>query len=78
MFLRIMVGPNPKKSNAQKLHLLISYDVMLEYICPKNVCHNVLKNENIFMEFVVFIKDCDHMISHVKSLIIIISQMDFV
>jgi hypothetical protein len=50
MFLHIMVGQNPKKSNEQKLHFLISYDVMLKYICAKNVCHNVLKNENIFMK----------------------------
>jgi len=50
MFLHIMAGQNPKKSNVKKLHFLISYDVKLEYICAKNVGYNVLKNENIFMK----------------------------
>jgi len=48
-----------------KLHVFISYDLMLEYICaPKKKCHNVLKTANVlkkglkpflvFMKFVVY------------------------
>jgi hypothetical protein len=37
MFLHIMIGQNPKKSNAERLHFLISYDVILENICAKNI-----------------------------------------
>ncbi len=48
MLLHIMVGQNPKKSNAQKLHFLILYDVMLEYICAKEYTSQHTKNENIF------------------------------
>jgi hypothetical protein len=43
MFFQIMIGQNPKKSNPKKIHFLISYNVMLEYICAKTMCHNVLK-----------------------------------
>jgi hypothetical protein len=53
----------------RKLHFFLSYDVMLEYTCPKKECHNVLKNTNIlkklfkrflvFIEFVVYTKHCD-------------------
>jgi hypothetical protein len=35
MFLHIMVGQTTKKSNAKKLHFLISYDAMLKYIFVK-------------------------------------------
>jgi len=47
MFLHIMVGQNPKMSNAKKLCFLVSYDVMLDYIYTKK-CHYIFKNENIF------------------------------
>jgi hypothetical protein len=33
MFLHIMVGQNPKKSNANETTFFISYDVTLKYIC---------------------------------------------
>jgi len=35
MFLHIMVGQNPNNKIPKKLHFLILYDVMLEYICAK-------------------------------------------
>jgi hypothetical protein len=45
-----MVGQNSKKSNARETTFFISYDVMLEYICAKNIIHhNILKIANIFM-----------------------------
>jgi hypothetical protein len=37
MFLHIMVGQNPKMSNAKKTIYFISYDVMLKYICAKKI-----------------------------------------
>jgi len=48
MFFHIMVGQNPKKSYPKKLHFFISYDMTLEHACGKTMCHNVLKNANIF------------------------------
>jgi hypothetical protein len=36
MFLHIMVSQNPKKSNAKQTNFLISYDVILNYICTKS------------------------------------------
>jgi hypothetical protein len=47
MFLHTMVSQNPKKPNAKETTLLISYNLMLEYICAIYICHNVLKNVNI-------------------------------
>jgi hypothetical protein len=32
-----MIGQNPKKSNTKEIALKISYDVMLENICTKNI-----------------------------------------
>jgi hypothetical protein len=32
-----MIGQNPKKSNVEQTKFFISYDVMLEYICAKNM-----------------------------------------
>jgi hypothetical protein len=75
----------------KKLHFLISYDVILLCICAQKKSHNVLKNANIFkkwlkwflffMKFVIFTKHCDSIwlnkfVSHVKSLIMIVLQMD--
>jgi hypothetical protein len=44
-----MIGQNPKKSNAKKLHFFISYVVMLGYICAKEIYNASysLKNANI-------------------------------
>ncbi len=61
MSLHIMVGQNPKKSNANetKLLYLIWCDVKV-YLCKKNKNHNIWKNENIFKKwlkwFLVFKK----------------------
>jgi hypothetical protein len=66
--------------------ILISYDVILEYICVKKklICHNVFKISNIFKNlFLIFMKFYYLLnimiglkfVSHVKSLIIYISQM---
>ncbi len=46
MFLHIMISQNPKKSNAKETTLFILYDVMLQYICAENICHNILKFAN--------------------------------
>jgi hypothetical protein len=32
-----MIGQNPKKPNAKKLNLFISYVVILDNICAKNI-----------------------------------------
>jgi hypothetical protein len=37
MFFHIIVGQNSKKSNVKKYIFLILYDVMLKYICAKNI-----------------------------------------
>jgi hypothetical protein len=37
MFLHIMTCQNPKKSNAKEISFFISCDVMLKYICTKNI-----------------------------------------
>jgi hypothetical protein len=38
----------PKKIKYQRNYIFISYDMMLRYICAKNlVCHSLLKNKNI-------------------------------
>jgi hypothetical protein len=37
MFLHIMTCQNPKKSNPKEISFFISYDVMLKYICTKNI-----------------------------------------
>jgi hypothetical protein len=70
MFLHIMVGQNPNKSNSKKTTFfnLIWCDVII-YLCQKYIHHNVLKNENIFkkwlklflvfMKCVISIKNCD-------------------
>jgi hypothetical protein len=42
----------PKEIKCQKKYIFeISYDVMFKYIWTKNVCHNVLKNVNIFKKW---------------------------
>ncbi len=70
MFLHIMVGQNPNKSNSKETTFfnLIWCDVKV-YLCQKYICHNIFLNENIFkillkwflifMKFVIFIKHCD-------------------
>jgi aryl-alcohol dehydrogenase-like predicted oxidoreductase len=55
----------------KKLHLKNLYDVVLEYICTKNI-YNVLKNENIFkqwlkqflkcMKIIISTKYCDYIL----------------
>jgi len=37
MFLHIMIGQNPKKSNEKNEKIFILYDVMLKYICAKEI-----------------------------------------
>jgi hypothetical protein len=67
MFLHIMVGQNPKKLNAKKTIYFISYDVMLEYICAKQIYVPMYKKMQIcskkilklFMKFVISTKHCD-------------------
>jgi len=54
-------GRYPKKSNAKEttLFYFIWCDVRI-YLCQKHICHNVLKNANIFLKrlkwFLVFLK----------------------
>jgi len=37
MFLHILVGQNPKIQMEKKLHIFISYNVMLNNICTKKM-----------------------------------------
>jgi hypothetical protein len=91
MFLHIMIDQNLKKSNAKEISIFISYDVMLTkfFLCQNNIHHIVLKNENIlkwlkwflflwnlkYLLIIVISYDYNKFVNHVKSLIIIISQI---
>jgi hypothetical protein len=67
----------------KKQHLFVCYDVMLKYICAKNIyiTNVVLKYANIFKKllkwFGIYVIPYDWIKSgsHVKSLIIIITQV---
>jgi len=56
MFLFIMVLVKPQRNQMpNKLHFLIAYDVMLEYVCAKNIHHNVLKKNTYIQEMIEII-----------------------
>ncbi len=68
MFLHIMVGQNPKKSNARGItHFYFIWCDVRIYLCQKHICWNVLKNANIFkdwndfvfVKFIIPTKHCD-------------------
>jgi len=62
MFFHIMVSQNLKKSNPKKLHFLISYDVMLGYICAKQYVSQCIKKckciQKMIEMFLIFKKIC--------------------
>jgi hypothetical protein len=78
-----------KKSNAKKTTILISYDICLNYICAKKINITMeLYSRNDWNAFeylwnlddllnIVIPYDWNRFVSHVKSLITIISQMGF-
>jgi len=56
IFLFIIVPVKPQRNQMpNKLHILIAYDVMLEYVCAKNIHHNVLKKNTYIQEMIEII-----------------------
>jgi hypothetical protein len=76
MFLHIMVSQNTKKPNVKELHFLFHMMWCQNIFAQKNVRHKILNNKNTYIQYVI---PCgwNRFLSHLKSLIIIISQMGF-
>jgi hypothetical protein len=64
MFLHIMIGQNPNKSNSKETTLFnpIWCDVRV-YLCQNNICHNILKNENTIKKMIEMISNLNEICS---------------